>query len=109
MKTIAIPTNKGLQVCNADNVIRIQGISNYSKIYFADDSYPLTIAKVLHWFEKQLPPGIFWRTHKAHLVNSHYVKQQPTSQKHFLILNTGETLAVSRRRMALFRDTFEMK
>jgi hypothetical protein len=41
MKTIIIPTNKGLQVYNADNIIRLQGMNNYSKIYFADGSYPL--------------------------------------------------------------------
>ena len=103
MKTIIIPTNKGLRLCNTDNIIRIQGMSNYSKIYFADSSYPLTIAKVLHWFEEHLPAGVFWRTHKTHLVNTRYVKQLPTSQKHYLILNNGETLAVSRRRVPLLK------
>ena len=100
MKPIVIPTNKGLQCCNTDNIIRIEGMSNYSKIYFADNSYPLTIAKVLHWFEDHLPPGMFWRIHKAHLVNSKHVKQLPDTQKRRLILNTGETLIVSRRRVA---------
>jgi two-component system LytT family response regulator len=103
METIIIPTNKGLRSCNADNIIRIQGMSNYSKIYFADGSYPLTIAKVLHWFEEQLPAGVFWRTHKTHLVNSRYIKQLPDSQKHYLILNNGEILAVSRRRASLLK------
>jgi hypothetical protein len=52
METIILPTNKGLRVCTAGKIMRIQGMSNYSKIYFADGSYPLTIAKVLHWFEE---------------------------------------------------------
>ena len=109
METIIIPTNKGLQFCSTNNILRIQGMGNYCRIYFADNSYPLTIAKLLHWFEDRLPGGVFWLTHKTHLINSRHVKQLPTSQKHFLILNTGETLAVSRRRMSLFRDTFESK
>jgi two-component system, LytTR family, response regulator len=90
METITIPTNKGLRVCKTDNIIRIQGMSNYCKIYFAGNSYPLTIAKVLHWFEEHLPAGVFWRTHKTHLVNTRYIKQLPDSQKHYLILNNGE-------------------
>ena len=100
METIIIPTNKGLRLCNTNNIIRIQAMGNYSRIYFADNSYPLTIAKLLHWFEEQSPAGIFWRTHKTHLVNSLYVKQLPTSQRHYLILKNGETVAVSRRRVA---------
>ena len=102
METIRIPTNKGLQFCNPDNIIRVQGLGNYCKIYFADSSHPLTIAKVLHWFEENLPPGIFWRTHKAHLINSRYVTQLPGSGRRYLVLHTGETLAVSRRRMNFF-------
>ena len=103
METIIIPTNKGLQVYSADNILRVQGMSNYSKIYFADGSYPLTIAKLLHWFEDRLPPGVFLRTHKTHLVNTRYIKQLPDSQKHYLILNNGEIVAVSRRRVSLLK------
>ncbi len=96
METIIIPTNKGLQFCNTDNIIRIQGMSNYCKIFFADNSRPLTVAKVLHWFEEQLPAGVFWCTHKTHLVKIRYVKQLHTTQKRYLLLYNGEILAVSR-------------
>ena len=103
METIIIPTNKGLQFCNTHNIIRIQGMSNYCKIYFADNSHPLTVAKVLHWFEEYLPAGVFWRTHKTHLVNSRYVKQLHTAQKRYLVLLNGEILVVSRRRATLLK------
>src|SRR5258706_15509666 len=104
METIIIPTNKGLRVCNTDNIIRIEGMSNYSKIYFADNSYPLTIAKVLHWFEEHLPAGVFWRAHKTHLVNSRYVKHLHIFQKPYLLLDNGETLSISRRRVYRFKN-----
>ena len=103
METIFIPTNKGLMPCDTNNIVRIQGMSNYCRIYFADSTHPLTIAKVLHWFEEQLPVDVFWRIHKTHLVNSRYIKQLPGSQTHYMTLSTGETLAVSRRRIPLFR------
>jgi DNA-binding LytR/AlgR family response regulator len=35
----------------------------------------------MHWFEEHLPAGVFWHTHKPHLVNSHYVKQLSDTQK----------------------------
>ncbi len=104
METIIIPTNKGLQFFNTDNIIRIQGMSNYCKIFFADNSHPLTVAKVLHWFEELLPADVFWRTHKTHLVNSRYVKQLHTAQKRYMVLLNGEILVVSRRRASLFKE-----
>lgn len=103
METIIIPTNKGPQLCNTNNIIRIQGMSNYCRIYFADNCHPLTIAKVLHWFEEHLPQGVFWRTHKTHLINSRHIKQLHTSQKPFLLLDNGETLSISRRRVYQFQ------
>ena len=98
METIIIPTNKGLQCYNTSNIVRIQGNSNYCKIYFADSTYPLTIAKVLLWFEQQLPVADFWRTHKAHLVNSQYVKQILICDRSYLLLLNGEAVLVSRRK-----------
>ena len=95
METILIPTNKGLQCSNPSNIVRIQGISNYCKIYFADSTYPLIIAKALHWFEEQLPFANFWRTNKAYQVNSHYVKQTDICDKSYLLLQNGEAVRVS--------------
>ena len=104
MQTISIATNKGVEFYNVNNIIRVQGMSNYCKIFFADNSHPLTVAKVLHWFEVHLPPDIFWRTHKTHLVNSSYVNKMRTTQKPYLIMSSGEVLAVSRRKASLFKN-----
>ena len=103
METITIPTNKGLQFYDIDNIIHIECLSNYCKIYFADHTHPLTIAKVLHWFEEQLPVTDFWRTHKTHLVNSRYIKKLHISQKSSLLLQNGEMLLVSRRRVPFLK------
>lgn len=105
MDTIVIPTNKGMQVCKTANIIRIEGMSNYCKIHFADNSHPLTVAKVLHWFEAHLSADTFWRTHKTHLVNSSYIKKMHSYHKPYLMLSNGETVAVSRRRAPLFKIT----
>ena len=103
METICIATNKGVEFYKTANIIRIQGMSNYCKIYFADNRHPLTVAKVLHWFEEHLPTEIFWRTHKTHIVNNNYVQKINTANKPYLVLSNGETIAVSRRRASLFK------
>ncbi len=97
METISIPTNKGIFLLPLQNIIRIQSISNYSKIYFVDKSHPLTVAKVLHWFEDHLPVNIFLRSHRTHLVNkTHIIKVILSSQK--MQLSNGEQIAISKRR-----------
>ena len=103
MQTIQLRSHNGLQAYNASNIVRIQGMSNYCKIFFADNSTPLTVAKVLHWFEDNLPAETFWRTHKTHLVNSMYIQTMNTSIKPFLVMNNGELLTVSRRRAKQFK------
>lgn len=97
MNRISIPTNKGISLLCVQNIIRIQSISNYSKIYFADNSYPLTVAKVLHWFEDNLPSEMFLRTHRTHLVNrTHIIHVGISSQT--MQLSNGEQIEISKRR-----------
>lgn len=97
MYTIALTTNKGVSLLRLQNIVRIQSLSSYSKIYFADNSHPLTVAKVLHWFEEHLPAEMFVRTHRTHLVNRQHIKKISLSV-HALQLSNGETVAISKRR-----------
>lgn len=95
MTQFIIPTNKGLKSVLADNIIRIQASSNYCKIYF-DNEYPLTVAKVLLWFEEQLPNDRFYRIHRGHIVNRKFISA--ISCKKILTLANGEQLQISKRK-----------
>ena len=97
MNTISIPTNKGTFLLCLQNIIRIQSISNYSKIYFADKSHPLTVAKVLHWFEDNLPADVFLRSHRTHLVNRVHIMSVALSSQ-TMQLSNGENIDISKRR-----------
>jgi two-component system, LytTR family, response regulator len=97
MNSISIPTNKGISLLCLQNIVRIQSISNYSKIYFADNSHPLTVAKVLHWFEDKLPSEMFLRTHRTHLVNKQHIMQVVFSSK-LMQLSNGDQIGFSKRR-----------
>ncbi len=103
IQTITIRNDKGVHAYDVNNIIRIQGMSNYCKIFFADNRRPLTVAKVLHWFQDNLPAEMFWRTHKTHLVNSIYIQTIVPSLKPYLILQSGELVSVSRRRAKQFK------
>ncbi len=44
--SLLLPTCKGIEVISANNIIRIEGISNYSKLFFLDGE-TLVVAKLL--------------------------------------------------------------
>jgi two-component system LytT family response regulator len=102
MATILIHTRTEAIKVPLHNIIRIESKSNYSKIYFADKSYPLTVSKVLGWFEKQLPDDVFLRIHRTHLVNKQFISTHAATGESIL-LNNGEKINVSRRKKQLLK------
>ena len=108
METISIKSSEGLQFYNTSNIMRVQAISNYCKIYFVDSSKPLLISKCLIWVEAQLPLGKFWRIHRTHLVNSVHVNKMNSYKKPYLLLSSGEMVTVSRRRVSKIKKAVEV-
>jgi two-component system LytT family response regulator len=103
MKSILIATNKGITEINLQNIVRIQSCSNYSKIFFADKTYPLTVAKLLQWFEEKLPADFFVRTHRTHLVNQKHILKISLETKQ-IHLSNGEQIIISKRRKELVKQ-----
>lgn len=101
MTQVFIPTNKGTKTVAAENIIRIEAKSNYCRIYFSD-AYPLTVAKVLHWFEETLPESTFCRVHRAHIINKGFIAE--ISIKNKITLMNGECIQASRRRKKLVKE-----
>jgi two-component system LytT family response regulator len=95
-----IPTNKGLKAVMTENIVRIEASSNYCKVFF-DNECPLTVAKVLHWFEEKLPDDYFYRIHRGHIVNRRFIST--VSCNNTLTLINGDQLQVSRRKKNVFR------
>jgi two-component system, LytTR family, response regulator len=96
-----IPTNKGLKAVMAENIVRIQASSNYCKIFF-DNECPLTVAKVLKWFEEKLPDDCFYRIHRTHIVNRRFVSTIACNK--IITLFNGEQLQISKRKKKICRQ-----
>ena len=94
-KMLFLNTSEGKLYIGTDNIIRIQAMSNYCKLFFANGD-TLVTAKILRWFQERLPGETFTRPHRSHLVNLHYVKTNQYINKSFLLAN-GECIPVSRR------------
>ena len=93
---VYIPTNRGIRRIQVSNIVRIEASSNYSKLFFNNER-PLTVAKVLHWFEDKLGEQFFYRIHRAHIVNRQFISTI-SIDNNVLTLANGEQLKISRRR-----------
>ena len=103
---IVLPTCKGIMVIPVQQIIRIQSISNYSKLFFKDAcpatgwGKTLVVAKVLRWFEELPQLSSFVRIHRTHLVNMNYIKIYHGAKTGVLLLYNGETITVAKRKKA---------
>lgn len=105
MNQLFIPTNKGIRVVMSKNIIRIEANSNYCRVYF-DNAEPLTVAKLLHWFEGRLPDDYFYRIHRTHIVNRLFIST--ISSDSMLTLLNGDQLQTSRRKKNIVRQMVSM-
>ncbi len=91
----------GLEIIDINTIIRIEAISNYSKLYFTNGK-TLVVAKVLRWFEERLAVKnstgnkiIFLRTHRTHLVNKNFITRYTNGK---IELQNHQIIDVARRK-----------
>ena len=94
---LLLPTCKGIEIINIGTIVRIEAISNYSKLYFADGK-TLVVAKVLRWFEEMLLAKQFIRVHRTHLVNKQFIRRYIKKEGEKIQLTNGDWIEVSRRK-----------
>ena len=94
---LMLATNRGIEIVDVNTIVRIEALSNYSKIFFSNNK-TLVIAKVLRWFEERLPAEHFIRIHRTHIVNKNFVYQYLKGEKSKILLTTGDSFDVSRRK-----------
>ncbi|MBL0134421.1 MAG: response regulator transcription factor [Chitinophagaceae bacterium] len=92
---LAIPTDNGMYFYSPDEIIRLEGESNYTRLFFTDKK-PLLVSKTLKEYDEILADHGFIRVHKSHLVNKKYVINYTTDG--LLVLTDQSKVEISRRR-----------
>jgi two-component system LytT family response regulator len=93
---IALNSTHGIYYISIDDIIRCEADSNYTS-FFLKDATKIVVAKSLKEYEEMLSGINFFRVHKSHLVNLHYVKMYDNHSGK-VILNDGFQVEVARRR-----------
>jgi two-component system, LytTR family, response regulator len=100
---IAIPQTKNIMICNRKDIIRIEALQGYSRIFLSSGEKILS-SRMLKDFEEMLHANGFERVHHSYLVNLSHIRKFSTADGITLTMSDGETIPVSqRKKMALLK------
>jgi two-component system, LytTR family, response regulator len=98
---ICIPSLKGFQVIELDDILYAESFGNYTNLYFQNKPLVCT-SKPMHEYEKLLEDAGFVRIHKSILVNLLHVKEYLRGEGGSVILSNGHEVEVARRKKDVF-------
>ncbi len=101
LNKLAVPTLDGLLFYEINDIIHLEANSNYTQIYFNNQSKILA-SKTLKDFEELLPEEKFFRVHHSHLINLNYIKKYIRGDGGQIELQNGTYVDVSRRKKEEF-------
>ena len=100
---LCIPSLKGFQVVEIQDIIYCEANGNYTNIHFTNKSL-ICASKPIHEYEELLSDCNFVRIHKSFLVNLEHVKEYLRGEGGKVILSSGDEVEVSRRKKDLLME-----
>jgi two-component system LytT family response regulator len=94
---IAVPTFEGLQMINANEIVKCSADESYTHITLTDGT-KLVVSRILKEFEDLLSDFNFFRVHNSSLINLAHVKKYVKGDGGYVIMSNDETVEVSRRK-----------
>lgn len=92
---LALSTTQGTFFYKPEEIVRLEGESNYTKFFFVNKTTLLT-SRTIKEYEAILENHGFIRTHKSHIVNKNYVSNFLSDG--ILTMSDGSKIEISRRR-----------
>jgi two-component system LytT family response regulator len=105
-KRIAFHTSEGIRIEEINNIIRLNSVGNYTRIFF-NDSTKLMISKPLKEYNQLLSQYHFFRIHASHLINMNWLKSYNPKNNGEVTLTNGDVLPVSQRKRTNFLKELE--
>lgn len=94
---LCIPSLKGFQVVQVNDIIYCEAENTYTTIHLTDNKKILA-SRPLMDYELLLADSLFFRIHKSWLVNMKHIKEYQKGEGGFVIVSNGKELEVSRRK-----------
>ena len=71
-KKLVIPCDEGLIFSEYGKVLRLEGESGYTRIFFTDSTNILSAYNIGYYYNL-LSKRVFFQTHKSHIINMNYI------------------------------------
>lgn len=97
-KRFAVPTQEGLIMIDADDILYCESNSAYCRIFLTNADRPVLISKTLKEVEEVLHGQQFCRVHNSYLVNIKFVKSYVRGEGGEVVMDNSIHLPVSRAR-----------
>jgi two-component system LytT family response regulator len=97
---LCIPSLKGFQVVDIQDIIYCEASSNYSNFHFTNRNL-ICASKPIHEYESLLEDVGFVRIHKSFVVNLDHIREYLRGEGGSVILSGGQEVEVSRRKKEL--------
>ncbi len=94
---LCIPSLKGFQVIEIQDIIYCEASSNYTNFHFQNRP-SICASKPIHEYEELLADSNFIRIHKSFVVNLEHIKEYIRGEGGSVILSNGHEVEVSRRK-----------
>ena len=92
---IALPTSDGFEFVHMDDIMYLQGESNYSWA-FIENGKKYLIAKTLKELSSMIPFSQFYRVHKSYFVNLNHAIKYIRGSGGYLVMKSAVQIPVSR-------------
>lgn len=96
---LALPSMAGTVYVEHRSILYLRAAGSYTHVHCMHGAKHL-VSQHLHALEQHLPPRMFFRCHHSNLVNLTKVERTMRHADHRILLSSGETIAVARRRWA---------
>jgi len=103
IKKIALTTLEGYTFVKLEHIIRCEAQGNYTYVYLKNGKSVL-ITKTLKHYEDLLLSKGFFRVHKSHLINLHYVRKFLKGKQGMVEMTDGVQIEVSSRKRELLLE-----
>jgi two-component system LytT family response regulator len=94
---LALPTSDGLFFVKVSSIVYCEASSNYTVIV-TDDGRKHIVSRTLKEYDEMLSEYNFYRIHNSYLINLNAVKKYVRGEGGSVIMATGQSLDVSKRK-----------
>ena len=104
---IALPTGRGIDFVEADEILYCNAESNYTHVVLTGNK-KYTLSKTLKDVEEMLEHLDFFRIHQSHLINFKHLQRYVRDDGGFVVMQDGAHIPISKRRKEEFLSKMKL-